>query len=365
MPIRAGGGAVVKLVDNNDIIVLTTQDVNMQSQVCDNDERLSAYLPSSSPTLARFGPPATSAAGTTPFLKAVCRAQSPYLFNIAVRACISSSSPTPAEFPALSHSPANASPQPSNLGCADDGVAVGGQPIASASAVTGQQCSPFSRAPSPSSALLHLYDLVQGLLSGKITTVDLGSTCFLSCLRGSFQRLGCNLASAVLLAILPLPVEAPSCVIEIGKIMQPAAFAQPDKKTTKRCPPVHRPPQVVSKCSGKERKPRKLGKKAKWSARDGNVGGAWGSKQSRDAKLANALKKEKMASQSHGRKLYQSARHTLTSFCSNIFPLLRNLIHIPGILGTKTPVTENLVNDVSFEPQVTLVFRTQKELKIQ
>ena len=91
----------------------------------------------------------------------------------------------------------------------------------------------------------------------------------------------------------PLPVEALSPVLEIEESVQLAFYAHPDKTARKRHSLAPHPPQA----KGLAKKRKKEGKKAKWSVRDGNIGGDWGSKQSRDFKLAKAFEKERKKSQ--------------------------------------------------------------------
>ena len=248
----------------------------------------------------------------------------------------------------------------------------------------------------------------QDLLRGKMTGVASSPGSFLSGLRGSMERLQmednrieCQIASLALLRLLPqqslpveapfppqqsLPVEAPFPVLSSlrdsierlaiddtrieCKIVSVALLAllpkrveQPGKNPTKKYPRT----KVIIKGARRRRKERrKPRKEVKRSARDGNIGGDWGSEESRDAKLAKALESENMASKSKSGKIapwshigagYQTARHTLSNICSNMLPLLRN---------EKTPIAE-IVDDVlldkngsdnpvSSEPQVSFFF---------
>ena len=168
----------------------------------------------------------------------------------------------------------------------------------------------------------------------------------LSSLRGSIESLGiqdttveCKLVCFALLALLPKQVE------------------QPGKNPTKKYPRTFRPPKITIKGARSRRKERtEPRKEMQRSARDGNIGGDWGSKQSRDAKLAKAMKSEKMAT-----------RHTFTNLCSSLLPLLCKV---------KTAIAE-MVEDVlldssesenhvsvdyqSSKPQVSFVFGIWKE----
>ena len=93
-----------------------------------------------------------------------------------------------------------------------------------------------------------------------------------------------KLVSLALLAVLPVRVQ------------------KSGKKPTKKYPLTLHPPLAIDEAAKGHVKDRtKLRKKVKRSARDGNIGGDWGSKQSRHAKLAKALKSEKMASKSEGK----------------------------------------------------------------
>jgi len=102
---------------------------------------------------------------------------------------------------------------------------------------------------------------------------------------------------------------------------------------------------------------------AKRGAREGNVGGNWGSKQARRTKLDEALEREQMAlhRQAQCRK-YPSLRATL-NILSEI-PLLRNMKQVPHVLGTfiQACVAETKRHLFSVcdspSPQVVLVFST-------
>ena len=84
----------------------------------------------------------------------------------------------------------------------------------------------------------------------------------------------------------------------------PKRMEQPGKNPTKKYFLTFRPPKVINKDArsrGQARtKPRK---EVRWSARDGNIGGDLGSKQSRYAILAKALESKKMSLKSESERL--------------------------------------------------------------
>ena len=190
----------------------------------------------------------------------------------------------------------------------------------------------------------------------------------LSSLRGSIESLGiqdttveCKLVCFALLALLPKQVE------------------QPGKNPTKKYPRTFRPPKITIKGARSRRKERtEPRKEMQRSARDGNIGGDWGSKQSRDAKLAKALESENMVSKSESENIAswsrvraecQAARHTLANLCSNLLPLLRkvktSIAEIVDVVSLDNNQSEKdmLVNDVFSEPhwQVSCIFGMWKE----
>ena len=148
-----------------------------------------------------------------------------------------------------------------------------------------------------------------------------------------------KLVSLALLAVLPVRVQ------------------KSGKKPTKKYPLTLHPPLAIDEAAKGHVKDRtKLRKKVKRSARDGNIGGDWGSKQSRDAKLAKAMKSEKMAT-----------RHTFTNLCSSLLPLLCKVktsiaeMVEDVLLDNSESENHESVDYESSKPQVSFVFGIWKE----